>query len=70
VASLDVMTTYRVQLTPDEFRLLGDALRAMNTPEARLLNAALQELRAKHVSEMAKRCDHIATSAKAEAAGQ
>jgi hypothetical protein len=58
---LDVKTTYALQLTPEEFRLVGLALagklKGAEMREAADLNARLQELRLKQVALSHEACE-------------
>lgn len=58
---LDIKTTYAVQLTPEEFRLVGlalaEKLKGAELKEAAELNARLQELRLKQVVLSHEACE-------------
>ncbi len=61
MAHLDIKTAYAVQLTPEEFRLVGLALagklKGAELKEAAELNARLQELRLKQVALSHEACE-------------
>jgi hypothetical protein len=61
MAHLDVKTNYFLQLTPEEFRLVGLALagklKGAELKEAAELNARLQELRLKQVTLAHEACE-------------
>ena len=62
MAHLDIKTAYALQLTPEEFRLVGLALAGKLKPgtetrEAAELNARLQELRLKRVTLAHEACE-------------
>ena len=62
MAHIDVKTSYALQLTPEEFRLVGLALAGKlkpgaETKEAAELNARLQELRLKQVALSHEACE-------------
>lgn len=69
---LDIRTSYRIELTPAEFVLVGKALAGRTlTPaercDARELNVRLQELRAVHQQQAAAKCDAALQQARAAA---
>jgi hypothetical protein len=70
---LDLKTTYALQLTPEEFRLVGLALAAKlklgEAQEAASLNARLQELRLKQVALSHEACEAACRKAQ-EAEGE
>jgi hypothetical protein len=53
---LDVMTTYRLHLTPDEFSTLGRALAKSDDSKARQLNVEIQRMRMKQVELSTEKC--------------
>ena len=63
MAHLDVKQTYFLQLTPEEFSLIGRALAGKLKPqeqnEATELNARLQEMRLKQVTLAYERCKAV-----------
>ena len=77
MAHLDIKTTYAVQLTPEEFRLVGLALAGKlkpgtETKQAMELNARLQEMRLKQVTLAHEACEaacHKAQEVQKEAEG-
>jgi hypothetical protein len=60
---LDVMITYRLHLTPEEFSTLGKSLAESNDPKAKELNVAIQRLRHHQAKQTLERTEHVLKSA-------
>ena len=56
---IDVMITYRLDLTPDEFSTMGKALAASDDPKAKELNIAIQRMRTKQTKLAAERSEAV-----------
>lgn len=63
MANLDIMKTYRLALTPEEFRLVLSGLRALGKPDALELNRFLCEQQHKQNTMAVERSGSILQSA-------